>query len=479
MRLKIVFNILGKLLIFVGLAMVLPLLVALFYREIDVLSFVVSMGLTISIGKIMQKFSFSQQEIRHREGFAIVTLGWILISIFGAIPFMLSGIFDNFVDAFFESVSGFTTTGATVIMSLESLSHSILFWRSLSHWLGGMGIIVMSIAILPELAGSMQLFKAEVPGPVHDRLRPRIKETAKTLWVIYLLLTVIQILLLWLNEMPIFDAVIHAFGTVSTGGFSSRTLSVRAYDSLIIEGIMVAFMFLAGTNFTLHYQVLRGNIKALFNNKEFRFYLFLVSTAIILITINLRLQVYKSLIESIRYAAFQTLSIISTAGFATVDYDIWPPFSRGILLVLMFIGGSAGSTAGGIKVIRIYALMKKGFQELYKLIHPRAVTSLKIGNRAVSEEVSTSILGFFFLYIIVFVVAAITLTSFGIDIVSSVSAVAATLGNIGPGLGLIGPLKTYISLPVTGKLLLSFCMLLGRLEIYTVLVFMLSGFWRK
>jgi len=470
---------LGKLLIFVGLSMFLPLLVALYYREMDAVSFLVSMGLTVSIGKIMQRFSFSQQEIRHREGFAIVTLGWILISIFGSIPFMLSGVFDNFIDAFFESVSGFTTTGATVIMSLESLSHSILFWRSLSHWLGGMGIIVMSIAILPELAGSMQLFKAEVPGPVHDRLRPRIKETAKTLWVIYLLLTVSQIILLFVNDVPLFEAVIHSFGTVSTGGFSSRTLSVRAYDSLIIDGIMVFFMFLAGTNFTLHYQVLRGNIKALFNNKEFRFYVFLVTTAIILITINLRLQVYKTIVESIRYAAFQTLSIISTAGFATVNYDIWPPFSRGILLVLMFIGGSAGSTAGGIKVIRIYALMKKGFQELYKLIHPRAVTSLKIGNRAVSEEVSTSILGFFFLYIIVFVVAAITLTSFGIDIVSSISAVAATLGNIGPGLGLIGPLKTYVPLPITGKLLLSFCMLLGRLEIYTVLVFMLSGFWRK
>lgn len=238
-------------------------------------------------------------------------------------------------------------------------------------------------------------------------------------------------------------------------------------------------MFLAGTNFTLHYQALRGNIKALFNNKEFRFYLFLVTTAILLITVNLRLQVYKGWLQSIRYAAFQTLSIISTAGFATVDYDIWPPFARGILLVLMFIGGCAGSTAGGIKIIRIYALMKKGFQELYKLIHPRAVTSLKIGNRAVSEEVSTSILGFFFLYIIVFVVAAITLTSFGIDLISSISAVAATLGNIGPGLGLIGPLNTYVPLPIVGKLLLSFCMLLGRLEIYTVLVFMLAGFWRR
>lgn len=364
-------------------------------------------------------------------------------------------------------------------MSLESLSHTILFWRSLMHWLGGMGIIVMSIVILPELAGSMQLFKAEVPGPVHERLKPRIRETAKTIWVVYIVLTCLQFMVLYLNDLPVFDAIIHSFGTISTGGFSSRTLSVRAYDSLLIDGIMSFFMFIAGINLTLHYQVIKGNLKSVLENKELKFYVLLVVGSIILITINLRFKVYNHLAESFRYAAFQVTSIISTAGFATVDYDIWPPFSRGILLILMFIGGCAGSTAGGIKVIRIYALMKKGFQELHKLIHPRAVTSLKIGNRAVSDEVSTSILGFFFLYIIVFVVSTITLTSFGIDLISSISAVAATLGNIGPGLGLIGPLNTYVPLPITGKLLLSFCMILGRLEIYTVLVFLLSGFWRK
>ncbi|WP_408956021.1 TrkH family potassium uptake protein [Natroniella sp. ANB-PHB2] len=479
MRLKIVFNMLGTLLLFIGVSMILPILVSLYYQESDGIAFIVASGFTISSGKLLKRFSDDKENIRHREGFAIVTLGWIIISIFGAVPFMLAGVFDNFVDAFFESVSGFTTTGATVIMSLESLSHTILFWRSLMHWLGGMGIIVMSIAILPELAGSMQLFKAEVPGPVHERLKPRIRETAKTLWVVYIVLTFLQMFLLALNEMPLFDAVIHSFGTMSTGGFSSRTLSVKAYDSIIIEAIMAAFMFMAGINLTLHYQVLTGNIKSLLKDKEFRFYAFIVVTAIFLITLNLRLQVYKTFLSSLKYAAFQVTSIISTAGFATVDYDIWPPFSRGILLVLMFIGGCAGSTAGGIKVIRIYALMKKGFQELYKLIHPRAVTSLKIGNQAISEEVSTSILGFFFLYIIVFVISTITLASFGIDLISSISAVAATLGNIGPGLGLIGPLNTYVPLPVVGKLLLSFCMILGRLEIYTVLVFLLAGFWRK
>ena len=479
MRLKVVFSFLGTLLIFIGVSMVVPLITALLYRDIDGIAFIVAMGFTIVVGQVLRNLATGEENLRHREGFAIVTLGWLLISIFGAIPFMLAGVFDNFVDAFFESVSGFTTTGATVIMSLESLSPTILIWRSLMHWLGGMGIIVMSIVILPELAGSMQLFKAEVPGPIHERLKPRIKETAKTLWVVYLILTVVQIIVLALQGMPLFDALIHSFGTISTGGFSSRTLSVKAYDSLTIDVIMALFMFLAGINLTLHYQVLTGKVKALFNNQEFRFYTLIVVTAITAITINLRLQVYKSVVDSFKYAAFQVTSIISTAGFATVDYDIWPPFSRGILLILMFIGGCAGSTAGGIKVIRIYALMKKGFQELYKVIRPRAVTSLKIGNQAISEEVSTSILGFFFLYIIVFVISTITLTSFGIDLISSISAVAATLGNIGPGLGLIGPLNTYVPLPIVGKLLLSFCMILGRLEIYTVLVFLLSGFWRK
>ncbi|GAB6098614.1 TrkH family potassium uptake protein [Halanaerocella petrolearia] len=479
MRLKVVFSMLGTLLVFVGASMLLPILVSLYYQEVDGVAFIVAMGFTISCGQILRRLAINQQGIRHREGFAIVTLGWFTISAIGALPLLLAGTFDNFVDAFFESVSGFTTTGATVIMSLESLSHTILFWRSLMHWLGGMGIIVMSIVILPELAGSMQLFKAEVPGPVHERLKPRIRETAKTIWVVYIVLTCLQMVILYFNDIPLFDAVIHSFGTISTGGFSSRTLSVRAYDNVIIDGIMSLFMFLAGINLTLHYQLLKGNFKSLLKDKEFKFYALIVVTSIVLIAINLRFQVYNQFSEALRYAAFQVTSIISTAGFATVDYDIWPPFSRGILLILMFIGGCAGSTAGGIKVIRIYALMKKGFHELHKLIHPRAVTSLKIGNRAISEEVSTSILGFFFLYIIVFVISTITLTSFGIDLISSISAVAATLGNIGPGLGLIGPLNTYVPLPVTGKLLLSFCMILGRLEIYTVLVFLLSGFWRK
>lgn len=479
MRPGVVINFLGKLLMIVGLTQLVPFVVGIYYHEVEGITFLVSSGLVLGTGKIMTVFFSDKLEIRQREGFAIVTLGWFIISAAGAIPFYFSGILIRPVDAFFESTSGFTTTGATVISSLEHLPHCILLWRSLSHWLGGMGIIVMSIAILPELAGNMQLFKAEVPGPVHDRIKPRIRDTAKALWWVYTTMTVFMMVILVSRGMSTFDALIHSFGTISTGGFSSRTLSVRAYNSFAIEGTVTLFMFLAGVNLVLIYQFLKGKWKLFFLEKELKVYFLLVFIAVTLVTLNLKTHVYRTWFTSFRYAVFQVVSIISTTGFATVDYDIWPPLSRAVLLVLMFIGGCAGSTAGGIKVIRVYALLRKGWQELVKLMRPHAVTSMKIGRRGISEEVSTSILGFFFLYILVFVLATLILTSFGIDLISSISAVAATLGNVGPGLGLLGPLQSYVPVPPPGKLLLSFCMILGRLEIYTVLICFLSGFWKK
>jgi trk system potassium uptake protein len=471
MNVNSILNILGGLLQLVALAMVLPIIVGVIYNEEDAFIFTIVMGITFISGYFLRRFNYDRKGLQYRDGFVIVTLGWLLVSIYGAFPFLLAGVFTSPIDAFFESVSGFTTTGATVIMSLESLSHTILFWRSLTQWLGGMGIIVMTIAILPELAGNMHLFKAEVPGPLLTRIKPRIQETAKTLWLIYIFLTLLEILFLCMHNLPLFDALIHSFGTVSTGGFSSKVLSVKAYNSIAIEGILTFFMLLAGTNFNLLYMVIQGRLRVLFDDEEFRFYLFLIFIAGSLITINLYLQVYFDLFQSIRYALFQVVSITTTTGFATVNYDTWPPFSRWILLVLMFIGGSAGSTAGGIKVIRIRVLLKKGIQELYRLLHPRAIKKIKINRYVVSEVVSTSILGFFFLYVTVFVIATIILTYFGIDIISAISAVASTLGNIGPGLELVGPLNSYLPLPGMAKLLLAFCMMMGRLEIYTILVF--------
>ncbi len=469
MNFKSIFNILGNLLQVIAFSMLLPIFIGLYYHEEDAFVFIITMGITALCGTILRKFKFSKNGLQYKDGFVVVTLGWLLVSLFGAFPFLLAGIFSNPIDAFFESVSGFTTTGATVIMSLESLSHTILFWRSLTHWLGGMGIIVITMAILPQLAGNMYLFKAEVPGPLHNRLKPRIQDTAKTLLSIYLILTFSQVILLYINGMPLFECIIHSFGTISTGGFSSRALSVGAYKSFIIEIILIIFMFLGGTNFELIYSFFRGQWFSIFKNEEFRFYIFLLIIAVALITFNLTNN--YNLIDSFRYASFQVVSISSTTGYATVDYDSWPPFSRWILLVLMFVGGSAGSTAGGIKMVRVKILLKKGLQELYRLLHPRGINKVKIDNIVISESVSTSILGFFFLYITVFVTAVIGLTYFGIDIISSISAVASTLGNIGPGLELVGPLNSYLPLPDTVKMILIGCMLMGRLEIYTILVF--------
>ncbi len=477
MNFRAIFHILGNLLLLVAGAMILPIIIGIYYKESDALVFVFTSGITFISGKILKEFKYEKTGLQYRDGFVVVTLGWLLVSVYGALPFILGGIFKNPFNALFESISGFSTTGATVIMSLESLTHTILFWRSLTHWLGGMGIIVMTIAILPQLAGNMHLFKAEVPGPLHNRIKPRIQETAKTLWLIYILLTITEVFFLSVNGLPLFEAIIHSFGTISTGGFSSRALSVKAYNSLILEGIIVVFMFIAGTNFTLIYGFLQGKFRRVFIDEEFRLYILILLIAVILISTNLYFNVYDNIKDSLRYGIFQVVSISTTTGFATVDYDTWPPFSRWILLVLMFIGGSAGSTAGGIKVIRIQVLFKKGTQELYHLLHPRAVKKIKINNRVVSESVSTSILGFFFLYITVFVFASLVLTYFGIDIISSISAVASTLGNIGPGLELVGPLNSYLPLPDMAKLLLSFCMIMGRLEIYTILVFLFMDWY--
>lgn len=477
MNLKSIFYYLGFLLQILALSMVLPVIVGFYYREEDAFVFIITMGITAISGYIFKGFRDRNIELKYKEGFVIVTLGWLLISLYGAFPFLLSGIFTNPINAFFESVSGFTTTGATVIMSLESLSHTIIFWRSLTHWLGGMGIIVISLAILPKLAGNMYLYTAEVPGPLQNRLKPRIQETAKTLWTLYIGLTFLQVLLLWIMGMPVFESLIHSFGTISTGGFSSRALSVGAYKNTFINIIIILFMFLGATNFDLIYTFFKGKLLNLFQDEELKFYLLILFISIILITINLYLNIYNNYETSFKYATFQVISISSTTGFAIVDYDSWPPFSRWILLVLMFIGGSAGSTAGGIKVIRIKVLFKKGLQELYRLLHPRAIKKVKINNNIVSEQVSTSILGFFFLYITVFVLATIGLTYYGIDIVSAISAVASTLGNIGPGLELVGPLNSYLPLQDSPKMILIFCMLMGRLEIYTILTFIFMD-WR-
>mgnify|MGYP001171479122 FL=1 len=483
MNLRNIFHILGIFVMMIGAAMLPAFVISAMLHEAAWtaigLSSLISMGagllMYILIPRTGERISLS-----HREGFVIVTLAWVLASAFGGLPFLLSGVVPTFCDAFFETMSGFTTTGASVISNLDTASRGILFWRALTHWMGGMGIIILSIAILPILGvGGMQLFKAEIPSPVKDKITPRITETAKNLWLVYVAITAVEIVLLWLGGMSVFDAVCHAFATMATGGFSTYDASIARFDSLYIEIVIIVFMFVAGMNFTLHYRLFKGDAKSFVRDPEFHFYGAIVLVATALITLDLRFHYFSSLGESLRFAAFQVVSIITTTGFATYNFDQWPAPSKFILVLLMFIGGCAGSTGGAIKCLRFMVVIKQTFIELTRLIHPHAVISVKIAKVAVPPEIVSSIRSFFFLYIAIAMAAMLALTLLGVDMVTSISGVAATLGNVGPGLGLVNASSTYVELPQTAKWILSACKLLGRLEIYTVLVLLVPDFWKK
>ncbi len=480
MNLLLTLRVLGALLLFLAAALVVPIPFSLFYQDGAAWSFVASSLVCLVLGLALFRGCRSGKELSLREGFAIVTFGWGLFALFGALPFSLSGAIPSYLDAVFETMSGFTTTGSSILTDIESLPKSVLFWRALTHWLGGMGIIVLSLAILPMLGvGGMQLFKAEVPGPTTDRLKPRIQDTAKLLWGVYVLLTALQTLLLMLGDMSFFDAICHAFATLATGGFSTRNASVAAYDSAYIDGVVTLFMFLAGVNFTLHYQALRGRLRDIYRNEEFLCYLGITFCATVLIVLFNQGGVYQSLADNLRFSAFQATSIMTTTGFATADYEQWPVFAQYLLIFLMFIGGCAGSTSGGMKVARILLLFKHAHVQIYRLIHPRAVRLVKFGGTPVDREVMQSILGFFALYMGIFVFASALMAASGLDAISAGAAVIATLGNIGPGIGSVGPVDNFAHVSDFGKTVLIGCMLLGRLEIFTVLVLFFPTFWRK
>ena len=474
-------RILGALLICLSGTLLLPLPFSIYYGDGVWSAFLETALICLLIGGLLFRFCKSRKEMSVREGFAIVTFGWSFFALFGALPYLLSGAIPSPVDAVFETMSGFTTTGSTILTKIEGLPQSLLFWRALTHWLGGMGIIVLSLAILPMLGvGGMQLFKAEVPGPTADRLKPRIQDTATLLWGVYLLLTAVETLLLMFGGMTFFDAVCHAFATLATGGFSTRDASVAAYDSAYIDGVITLFMFLAGVNFTLHFQALRGRLQDFYRNEEFRCYFAITLFAtLVLLFFNWSGGIYQSLGENIRFSTFQVCSILTTTGFGTADYEIWPVITQYILVLLMFIGGCAGSTGGGIKVARILLLFKHAQVQVFRLIHPRAVRLVKLGNRPVDREVLQAILGFFALFTGIFVSASLLLAACGMDFVSGGSAVIACLSNIGPGLGSVGPTDNYAAVPAVGKGVLIICMLMGRLELFTVLVLFFPSFWRK
>ncbi|MEW5734220.1 MAG: potassium transporter TrkG [Thermodesulfobacteriota bacterium] len=482
MRARAIARVVGVLTAFTGLAMLLPLVVSLLHSENrSAKALLLSCGITMGAGGGMYLSSGRERYIlSHREGMAVVALGWALAGLFGGLPFYIGEVFPSFTDAAFESISGFTTTGSSVLTDIESVDRGMLLWRSFIQWLGGMGIIVLSLAVLPFLGvGGMQLYKAEVPSPVPDKLTPRIRETAALLWKVYILFTALQVLLLSAGGMDLFESVCHSFTTMPTGGFSTRNASVGEFESAYFEWVIVAFMALAGVNFTLHYRALTGNPRSFTKDPECRVYLALLAGLTLLVALDTHGPVYQSFGKALRYAAFQVTSILTTTGYATADYEKWPAFSQLILMLCMFVGASAGSTGGAMKVLRVVLVAKYCYRELFRLIHPRVVMPVKLGKKAVPEEVLHGVMGFFALYMGVFAVSGVILCLMGVDLVTSLAAVAATMGNIGPGIGDVGPMENFAHIPAAGKWLLMWCMLLGRLEIYTIIILLVPEFWRK
>lgn len=480
MQIELVMSILGRFQCAYAAYMLMPALWAAITGDAATWPLFKAVSLTAAAGFMMVAAGQKEGSLAAREGFAIVTGTWVLASVFGALPFSLTGATPTYIDAIFETVSGLTTTGASVIDSLGKVPAPILLWRSMTHWLGGMGIIVLFIVLLPQLGvGAVHLFKAEVPGPITERVVPRIRETALALWKIYLLLTIAQIFMLMLAGMSFFDSLNHSFATLATGGFSTNDTSIKHYDSVIIEAIITFFMIVAGANFGLYYLAWRGGAKRVFADTEFRVYLAIIALSTLLITANLAMAMDQSIARAFRDALFQVASIITTTGFMSADFDKWPPFSKLILFLLMFIGGCAGSTAGAIKVSRLIILAKQSWAELRKAIHPRVVTSIHVDNKAIDSSVISSVSQFFFLYMMIFVLAVLYMTALGLEPFDAMGAVAGTLGNVGPGFGIVGPTTTYSSIAPSGKLVLSLCMLLGRLELFTMLVFLRAEFWRS
>jgi len=483
MNYKLIFKIISILTLIISAFMLVPAFIALYYGEMESFYAFIYSIIPASFASLMIIYMLRRmgdQVLSTRDGFLFVTLSWICASLLGALPFFLSGSIPSFTDAFFETISGFTTTGASILTNIEGQPKSMLFWRSLTHWLGGMGIVVLTVAILPLLGiGGLQLIKAEAPGPTVDKITPRITETAKILWFIYLGFTVSETILLMFGGMNLFDALTHTFGTLATGGFSTKNTSVGHYNSAYIEGIITFFMVMAGVNFILHYRLLTGKPKLAFRDTEFKAYISIFIVATVMLTFSLYGDFYQSIGESLRYASFQVATMLTTTGFATTDFEKWPYFSQIILFMLMFVGGSSGSTGGGIKVIRLVTLFKQAINEMKFLLHPRGVFTLRINGTAVRKNIVYAISGFFFLYIIMLLIVTFVVAWSGYDILTSFTTALATVGNIGPGFGMIGPAENYAFFPPYVKWVLCFAMLVGRLELYTVLILFTPRFWRR
>ncbi len=479
---RVLINILSTLLMFSGGFMFLSLPFSFYYHEEDWKALLISGLVTSGTGAITWLLTRTQKdkELRSRDGYLVVTLGWLLMSFFGSLPYVLSGAIPTYPDAFFESMSGFTTTGATILVNIEAVSRGIIFWRSLTQWIGGMGIIVLAVAILPILGiGGMQLFQSEAPGISPDKLKPRIRDTAKRLWIIYVIFTLSEMVLLMLGGMDFYDAINHSLTTMATGGFSPKNISIAFYDSPYLQYVITLFMFLAGTSFSLAYFMLKARFSKVWQNEEFRYYLGFVLLITLVATIGIYLVSEVDIETAFRQAIFQVVSIISTTGYITADYTAWTPLLTVLFFLLMFVGASAGSTAGGVKIVRHVILIKNSILEMKRQIHPSAVVPVRYNGKAVTQDITFNILAFFIIYLNIFAIGTIIMALSGVDFLTAMGAVATSLGNIGPGIGTVGPVDNFAHLSVAGKWVLSFLMLLGRLELFTVLLLFTPYFWSK
>ena len=482
MNRKMVYYLIGRILLLEGGLLALPLAVSLYYWDGGQLPFLVTLVLSLGLGLLLCRlFRTENQVIYAREGFFITALAWLIVSALGALPFVLSGQIPNFIDAFFETVSGFTTTGASILTDVESMSRSMLFWRSFTHWIGGMGVLVLMVAVMPNLSGrTIHVLRAEMPGPTMGKLSPRLRDTAKILYLLYIAMTVLELLLLVVGGMPLFDSAIHTFGTAGTGGFGMKADSIAGY-SAYHQWVIAVFMMLFGINFNLYFLLLMRRFRSALRSEELWTYIGIIAVSTGLICWNIMsMPAYGNFSEAIRHSFFQVTTISSTTGFSTVNFDEWPTLSRMIMVLLMFIGACAGSTAGGLKVSRLVLLFKTIRREIRHLLHPRSVTSVRFEGKPVDNAILISIGTYFSLYIGLFALFWF-LVSFQphFDGVSNFSAVAACFNNIGPGLGLVGPAMSYSQYSPFCKIVLAFSMLFGRLEIYPMLITLSPSTWKK
>lgn len=474
-------NVVGVLMILLGVSMFGTAFISNYYEATDTVSFIKSGGITTLFGALLWSYKFSSSAIvNKREGYLIVALGWFFLGLFGALPFYFAGVTPSFTDAIFESVSGFTTTGATIFNDIEVLPHGILFWRSLTHWIGGMGIIVLTVALFPLLGiAGIELFVAESPGPTADKIHPRIKETAKRLWFIYFGLTVVLFFLLWVEGMTPFDAINHAFATMGTGGFSTKNSSVAFFQSATIEYTLALFMFIAGCNYVVIYYLLKGRFKKVWINEEFRYYsLFILGTSLIL-GLWINFMVGGDYEQNFRNGLFTLVSLVTTTGFVTADYTIWSPGLTMFFFLTLFLGACAGSTAGGIKFIRHMVFVKNTYLEFKRILHPRAMIRIKINKETVAPRILTHILVFLLVYLILFILGSLAVTVIGMEFIDAIGGVATTLGNVGPAIGNLGPVNNFSGVPMGAKWVFTFLMLLGRLELFTILIIFTPFFWRS